>query len=452
MILRAEWVLPIAREPIVQGEVVVQNGVIVDVRRRSGTRGGVEVLDFGEAVLLPGLVNVHTHLELTALRGAIEELPFFEWIRRLVELKGLLTEQEWRDSALWGALEAAASGITTVADTSDSGATAYALSQVGLRGRVYQEVFAVQPDESAEKVLKALDDQLQQLHRATRGTLVGVGIAPHALYTVRPAVMASLREYAREKGYPVCIHAAESAEEVALLHLGAGKFAQMYEQRGIPWESLGKHPVDLLHEQGWLDENTLLVHAVQTDSRHAQLLATTQVAIAHCPQSNAKLYNGIAPLSEWVAQEVRVGLGTDSVLSNNTLDLFAEMRCAVMLQRATRGADACLTARRAVELATAGGARALGMTGQVGTLEPGKAADLCVVSLEGVHAFPNYDPYAALVFSARASDVVMTMVAGKVVYQRGEYPLLREPLANLRERLRRVVRRVRDALGEHGTG
>ncbi|MDW8290867.1 MAG: amidohydrolase, partial [Armatimonadota bacterium] len=92
MILRAEWVLPIAREPIVQGEVVVQNGVIVDVRRRSGTRGGAEVLDFGEAVLLPGLVNVHTHLELTALRGAVEELPFFEWIRRLVELKGLLTE------------------------------------------------------------------------------------------------------------------------------------------------------------------------------------------------------------------------------------------------------------------------------------------------------------------------------------------------------------------------
>jgi len=135
VILRADWVLPVARDPIEQGEVVIQNGVIVDVRRRSGTRGGADVLDFGEAIILPGLVNVHTHLELTVLRGAIEDLPFFEWIRRLVELKELLSESEWRDSALWGVLEAAASGVTTIADTTDTGASVYAMLQTGLRGR-----------------------------------------------------------------------------------------------------------------------------------------------------------------------------------------------------------------------------------------------------------------------------------------------------------------------------
>jgi len=452
VILRAEWVLPIAREPIEQGEVVVQNGVIVDVRRRSGTRGGADVYDFGEAIILPGLVNVHTHLELTLLRGAVEDLPFFEWIRRLVDLKDILTEPEWRDSALWGALEAAASGITTVADSTDSGASAHALIQVGLRGRVYQEVFAVSPEDSPQKTLRALEDQLHWLHRVTRGTLVEVGVAPHSLYTVRPAVMRALREYTQQNGYPVCIHAAESEEEVALLREGTGKFAQMYEQRGIPWEVAGKHPIDLLHEQGWLGGNTLLVHAVQTDSRHTDLFSRTGVALAHCPQSNAKLYNGVAPLSEWLAQGVTVGLGTDSVVSNNTLDLFTEMRSAVMLQRARWGVDSCLTARRAVELATAGGARALGLEQHVGTLEPGKAADLCVVSLEGMHTFPNHDPYAAIVFSARASDVVMTMVAGKVVYQRGEYPLLRESVQNLRERLRRSARRLREALSRYEPG
>lgn len=452
MILRAEWVLPVAREPIEHGEVVIQSGVIVDVRRRSGTRGGADVLDFGEAVILPGLVNVHTHLELTALRGAVEDLSFFQWIRRLVDLKGILTEQEWRDSALWGALEAATSGVTTVADVTDSGASAYALLQTGLRGRVYQEVFAVQPDQSAAKTLRELEDKLQWLHRATRGTLVEIGVAPHTLYTVRPAVMTALREYTREKGYPVCIHAAESAEEVALLQEGKGEFAQMYTERGIAWETPSKHPIDILHEQDWLDANTLLVHAVQTDAHHAELFASTGTAIAHCPQSNAKLYNGVAPLIEWLTRGVKVGLGTDSVVSNNTLDMFAEMRCAVMLQRATRGVDSCVTAHKAIEMATAGGAHVLGMAERIGTLEPGKQADLCVLSLRGAHSFPVYDPYTALVFSARASDVLMTMVAGKIVYQQGDYPLLREPVQGLRERLRRTVRRIREALNEHGTG
>ncbi len=452
MILRAEWVLPVAREPMEQGEVVVQNGVIVDVRRRSGMRGGADVLDFGEAVILPGLVNVHTHLELTVLRGAVEDLPLFEWIRRLVELKEVLSEQDWRDSALWGALEAAASGITTVADTTDSGASAYALLQTGLRGRVYQEVFAVQPDQSPTKTLSELEDKLQWLHRATRGSLVEVGVAPHTLYTVRPAVLTALREHTRQKGYPVCIHAAESADETALLQEGKGKFAQMYAERGIAWETPGKHPVHILQEGGWLDTNTLLVHAVHTDSHHAELFVSTGTAIAHCPQSNAKLFNGVAPLSEWLTHEVKVGLGTDSVVSNNTLDMFCEMRSAVLLQRATRGVHSCMTARKAIEMATTGGAHALGMAERIGTLEPGKQADLCVLSLNGAHSFPTYDPVTALVFSARASDVLMTMVAGKIVYRQGEYPLLREPVQNLRERLRHTMRRVWETLSRDGTG
>jgi len=446
MILRADWVLPVANDPIEDGEVVVRNGVIVDVRRRSGTRGGADVLDFGEAVILPGLVNTHTHLELTVLRGAIEDLPFFEWLRKLVDLKKMLSEQEWRNSALWGALEAAASGITTLADTTDTGASLYAMVQAGLRGRVYQEVFAVEPDTDAPQTLRTLEDRLQWLRRASQGTTVEVGVAPHTLYTVRPAVLQALRHYTREKGYPVCIHAGESADEIALLEKGEGKFAQMYAQRGIPWQEEGKHPLDILYEQSWLDEHTLLVHGVHTVSHHAERLASTHTAVAHCPQSNAKLCNGIAPLSEWLAQGVTVGLGTDSVVSNNTMDLFAEMRLAVTLQRAVHGVDSCLTARKAVELATTRGAQALGMAERIGTLEAGKQADLCVVSLAGVHAFPTYDPYAGLVFSARASDVLMTMVGGKVVYQQGQFPLLREPVATLRERLRYTVRRIRVGL------
>lgn len=452
MILRAEWVLPVARDPIEEGEVVVHNGVIVDVRRRSGTRGGADVLDLGEAIILPGLVNTHAHLELTALRGAAEDRPFFEWIRRLVELKKLLSEGEWRDSALWGALEAAASGITTLADTTDTGASLYAMVQAGLRGRVYQEVFAVEPDADPGGTLRTLEDRLQWLRRSAQGTPVEIGVAPHTLYTVRPHVMQALRQYTREKGYPVCIHAAESQDEIALLERGEGRFAQMYTQRGIPWQPQGKHPIDLLHEGGWLDERTLLVHCVHTSPHHTELFASTRTAVAHCPQSNAKLYNGIAPLSNWLAQGVRVGLGTDSVVSNNTLDMFAEMRSAVTLQRAFLREQACVTARRVVELATLGGAQALGMAERIGTLEPGKQADLCVLSLAGWRHFPTYNPYAALVFSARAGDVLMTMVGGKIIYQQGAFPILREDVSALRERLRHTVRRVRQVLNGDGNG
>ncbi len=451
MILRADWVVPIAGEPIEDGEVVVQNGTIVDVRRRSGIRGG-DVLELGEAVILPGFVNVHTHLELTTFRGALEDLPFFAWIRKLVRLKELLSEQEFRDSALWGALEACASGVTTLADTTDTGASLYAMVQTGLRGRVYQEVFAVEPDADAVHVLRQLDDRLTWLQRAARGTLVEVGVAPHTLYTVRSPVMHALRQFTREQAYPVCIHAAESRAEVDLLTEGKGEFAQMYAERGIAWDTPGKHPIDLLQEGGWLDEKTLLVHCVQTGARHAAIFASTRTAVAHCPQSNAKLHNGIAPLGEWLAQGVRVGLGTDSVASNNTVDLFAEMRSVVMLHRANQTTDSCLSARKAVELATIGGAKALGMQERIGTLEPGKQADLCAVSLEGVRGFPAYDPYAALVFSACATDVVLTMVGGRIVYRRGEFPLLRDPVVSLRERLRHTARRIREALRSDESG
>lgn len=452
MILRAHWVLPIAAPPIEDGEVVVRNGVIVDVRKRSGMLGGVEVIDFGDAIILPGFVNAHTHLELTALRGAIEDVPFPLWIRQLVTLKAGLTEQEWRDSALWGALEAAASGTTTVVDTTDTGASLYALVQTGLRGRVYQEVFAVEPHTSVEQTLRVLEDKMQWLQRAARGTLVEIGVSPHTLYTVRPAVMEALRSYTRINDYPVCIHVGESIAEIDLLKDGTGPFAEMYNQRGIPWEPMGKHPIDILQQQSWLDAQTLLVHCVQSDSRHADLLASTGTAVAHCPQSNAKLCNGVAPLHEWQAQSVRVGLGTDSVVSNNTLDLFAEMRFAVLSQRAVNRTDSCFTAKQAVELATIGGARALGLEGQTGTLELGKQADLCVLSTQRLHNFPSHDPYATVVFSCNASDVRMTMVAGRIAFQDGEFPLLRESVGSLRERLRRTVRRVRQPLTQEQHG
>jgi 5-methylthioadenosine/S-adenosylhomocysteine deaminase len=212
--------------------------------------------------------------------------------------------------------------------------------------------------------------------------------------------------------------------------------------------------VEYLDGLGILGPRTLLVHGVQLGVRDCERARDRQVAWAHCPKSNAKLGNGVAPLGLLLrtapgAPEPRIGLGSDSVASNNTMDLFEEMRFTVLMQRAARRAIDPLTAREAVKMATLGGARALGIDDSTGTLDVGKCADMCVVALDGLHAVPAYDPYDALVYSARASDVVCTVIGGMVKYERvraarADRRFLDVDLAPVRTRLRQAARKMQD--------
>lgn len=422
MLYRAQWVLPVSGPPVADGAVLVDGATIAAVgpyaevaRRSTGPSR-----DMGAAALLPGLVNAHSHLELTVMRGLLEDLPFRDWIARLTDVKNnRLTPADMLDSARLGALEAAAAGVTACGDTCDTGFALDALVETGMRGVVYQEVFG--PDTAqADASMAGLVAKLDALEaRRGAGDRVRVGVSPHAPYTVSAELFGRVTELALDRELPVAIHAAESEHEEMFVRDGTGPFADGLARRGIVWEGKGASTIGYLASLGVLRARPLLVHAVRATDEDLDLVATTGSRIAHCPKSNAKLGHGAAPLAKMLARGIAVGLGTDSVASNNTCDLVDEARAAVMLARVFGAHYGALSARKALELATLGGARALGIDDITGTLEPGKRADMCAVSLAGLHVEPVYDPEAAIVFSSSARDVTFTTVDGAVVFDRG---------------------------------
>lgn len=416
MILRAHWVLPVSSDPIENGEVVVENDRIVEVRQQGQPVSGDEVIDFGESILMPGMVNVHTHLEYTGLRGQVEQVPFFAWLRALVELKAKTPPEKWLEFANQGAKECLASGITTVSDNTDSGVTVEALARSGLRGRVYQEVFSLGSDKTDEQIIEELDAKLEG-HRKTLkrwevSDRVGLGISPHAVYTVRDSLLRKIALLAKERGLPLSIHAAESSSEVVLTRTGSGEFADLLKERGVHYTIPRLNPIEYLDTIGMMGEQTQLVHCVRAEPYEIKMMAKAKCSVAHCPRSNAKLLSGIAPLQEMMRSGVRVGLGTDSVVSSGSFDMFEEMRCAMWLQRAGRHAYKP-GSKGWVEMATIGGASALGLADETGTLESGKKADLCAVRIDRTAFTGVPDPYTALVSVAYATDVCFTMVDGR---------------------------------------
>lgn len=418
----ARWVLPVDAPPIPDGEVVVEDGCIAAVRPRRAPVG--ECRDFGDAILMPGLVNAHSHLEYTALRGFLEDIPFFPWIRALTAAKASLSPEDWLWSARLGALECLAAGITTVGDNTDAGVTMRVLTESGLRGIVYQELFGIDDREPVPPIMDALRAKIA-LHRQLSSDRVGVGVSPHALYTIRPALFTSLQTYVAEERLPTSIHIARSPAESLLTERGEGPFAEMYARRGIQWDAPYATPTQYGAAQGAFTPQSLAVHCVHQTPEDIALLASQGAAVIHCPKSNAKLGAGVAPLSRWLRTEgLRVGLGTDSAVSNNTLDLFEEMRFALLMQRAVQEDVEAVTAREVVRLATLGGAEAMGLASQIGSLTPGKRADLIGVRLNRPHAIPATDPYSALVYAARADDVLFALCDGEILYADGVWPTL----------------------------
>ena len=454
---RAAWVLPISAPPIENGEVIVEDGRIIAVRPAASPPDS-HCRDLGDAIILPGLVNVHTHLDYTVMRGLLEDIEFFPWIRELTARKAALDWDDWMASAHFGAAEALSSGITTIGDCTDSGAALHGANALGLGGIVYQEVFGIDESQSVPSIIATLAAKVESLRDSAEGSRLEVGISPHAPYTVRRELFAALRDYAKSDNLPVCIHAAESRAEAELMHAHTGAIAEMFTRRGITWETPHVSTVAYLDSLGMLSPRTLLVHGVQVSASDRHVIAEKGVAWAHCPKSNAKLGNGVAPLGilgrkfpegthqdDYGVNVPRIGLGSDSVASNNTLDLFEEMRFAVLMQRGAHHRIMALTAREAVEMATLGGAKSLGLDAEIGTLEAGKRADLCAVRLNGLHSAPAYYPYNALVYAARASDVCLTVIGGETLYDTAHsQPFLHFDIRECRENLHLAAAKMRN--------
>jgi 5-methylthioadenosine/S-adenosylhomocysteine deaminase len=411
--LSARWVLPADGAPVEHGALLIGPdgriaavGPELDVPRPPG----VALEDFGDAVLLPGLINTHTHLELTGLEGEPPGPDFADWIRRLREAKAARAPDAYLDAARRGLADCLAAGVTTVADTGDSGAVIQALAEAGGSGIAYQEVFGPHPDQR-EGSLAGLRQRVGHLGRFVTER-VRVGVSPHAPYTVSGPLYAATSEWARREGLPVAVHLAESPAESALLERGAGPFAEAWRRRGIPVPlPPGRTPVAWLEEHGVLSDRTLCIHVVQAGPGDVARLARAGASVAHCPLSNRAHGHGAAPLGAFLAAGIRVGLGTDSTVSVGRLDLLAEARAA----RVLGGLDAA----RALALCTIEGARALGMDGEIGSLAPGKWGDCAVIR-------PPRGAAAAApeeqVLASGPRDVLATFVGGRDVHRTSRMP------------------------------
>jgi cytosine/adenosine deaminase-related metal-dependent hydrolase len=423
-VLSADWVLPVEGDPIPDGAVAIENGRIAAVGPAAELGRGTR---FEGSAIVPGFVNAHSHLEYAVYAGFGDALPFGTWLLLHIARKDLLDTGQMKAIARRGAADCLASGITTVGDASYSGSAVPACAELGLRAIVYLEVFGATTEQ--------IDSRFHANHERIAGFLsdrVRVGISPHAPYSCSAELYAACLEL----GLPVATHLAESAAEHEWLTQGTGVWEQFRDALPPPPGTTGIH---LLADRGLLSRDLLAAHCVTVDETEIELLATNEVAVAHCPRSNALLGCGIAPLADLREAGLRVGIGTDSPASTPSFDMFEELRTAVYTARAReRRADA-LTAADVLELGTLGGARALALDEEVGSLVPGKRADLAIVSLAASPYVPVEDPAAAVVFGGSPDRVTATLVDGETRYEKGtfEWHEVRSTSASARGRMLR---------------
>jgi len=403
-ILSADWVVPVEGLPIEDGAIAIANDGTIAAVGTAADLGGGERHD--GCVIVPGFVNAHSHIEYAVYAGFGDGLPFVPWIGMHIQRKEVLDLDDMVAIATVGAHECLRSGITTVGDCSFSGAAATAAAATGLRAIVYLEVFG--------QDVSALDrfHEMRARIEPVLSDRVRVGISPHAPYTCTIEVYRACAAL----GLPQATHFAESAAEREWLVSGAGDWSPL---AGFLVPPPGETGIRLLAAEGLLGRGLIAAHCVHVDGEEIALLATHGVGVAHCPRSNGYLGCGVAPLEELRAAGIAVSIATDSPASTPSFDMFEEIRSTIIGTRSRAGRPDALSAAEALELATLGGARVLGLADHIGSLVAGKQADLTVISLAGSPFDPVEDPVMAAVLGGSPDRVAATLVAGEERYLKG---------------------------------
>jgi 5-methylthioadenosine/S-adenosylhomocysteine deaminase len=408
------------------GAVAIDGSDIVAVDTSDNVRQqfrGRQTIDAAGQVVMPGLVNTHTHAPMVLYRGLADDLALDEWLTKYIfpaEAKSVSPEFVRAGTKL-ATLEMIQSGTTTYADMYYfEEEIAAETKAAGLRGVLGQTVIQF-PVADAKTPAEGLARAERFIQAFRNDPLITPAVAPHAIYTNDSATLKAAREMSVRYGVPTLIHVAETQAE-----------AMTARERGSPTV------VSYLDSLGFLGPGVLAAHAVWVNDSDMALLKSRGVGISHNPESNMKLASGIAPVKAYLAQGLAIGLGTDGAASNNDLDMFEAMRAASFLQKVSTLDPTAVSAKAAVRMATIGGARALGMDKQIGSLEAGKRADLILVSMEASRQTPMYDPLSHLVYVTRGDDVRTTIVNGKVL-MRDRKVLTLDAAAVLRDARRRAA-------------
>jgi 5-methylthioadenosine/S-adenosylhomocysteine deaminase len=419
---------------VANGAVAIRDGAIVAVGARRAVESRFRArrsIDAGGRLVLPGFVNGHTHAPMTLLRGVKDDVDLMTWLTKyMFPIEKRFVSREF---VRWGALlacwEMIASGTTTFADGYFyEEEVARAADESGLRALPGQGIFDV-PTPDSKTSAEGLARAERMLSDWSGHPRITPSLCPHACYTVDPDTFVRTMRLAERYDAPVQTHLAESPAEIALVG-----------------ERYATTPVRHLATLGVLNERLVAAHCVCVDDEEIAMLAASGTGVVHCPESNMKLASGVAPVPRMLAAEVRLGLGTDGAASNNDLDMIGEMGSAARLHKVATLDPTAAPAHAVLRMATLGGARALHMEDRIGSLEPGKRADLIVLGLSGPGALPLYDAASHVVYSTRADAVETVIVEGRVLMDRRKIRTL--DVEEIGRRVGRFGRKIRAALPE----
>ena len=399
MIVTADWVLPVSRPPIREGAVFIRGRRIADigtVAELTARHPRAVVNTYPGCVVLPGLVNAHTHLSLTALAGLVPSMPFPDWLRRISAATRALDADDFAASVAAGAMACLRTGATVAGDIAYGPEALSTAGDMGLGGVFFWEVLGIEAEE-----LPAALERLEFPRDATEcaGGRLRCGVSPHAPYTSGPGLLAAAHRFAAGRRAPYMVHIAESSHEVRLLVRGGGPLAPVAQRLARGFTPPRTSPVTYLRDLGVL-EGAVAVHCVHITADEAEMLATRAQGVVLCPRSNRYLHNGAPPVAMLHGLGADMAVGTDSAASNDAIDLFAEAR-------ALGGLDPELTEKRLLSMLTLEGARVLGVQDLLGSLEPDKQADLVIVACA-----PTDDPVASVVRTGSPERVRAVMSAG----------------------------------------
>ena len=406
------------------GALAIGNGLIAEAgpaEEIAARWQAEEYLDLANMLVLPGLVNAHSHAAMTFLRGLADDMPLMDWLtRRIFPVEARLTARIVRLGSLLGFAEMLRTGTTACMDMYlFEGAVLEAAEGSGIRCLGGEGVFGF-PSAACKDAAEALEKTRQLAFRYAGHERISVAVNCHSVYTTTPEIVAACRDLALELNLLLHMHLAETKEETARCLAGHGR-----------------RPLDYCHNLGVLEAHCTFAHVVDVTRAELELLAAKGACVAHNPSSNMKLASGAAPLAAMLELGMKVGLGTDGPASNNQCNMFQEMGRTALLHKLMSGDPATVPARAVLDMATLGGAAALRWP-KLGALAPGMAADLTALDLNEPNLQPMYVPESHLVYAATGHEVRLTMVGGEVLYRDGkfsrfDYHALRREVQTLRD-------------------
>lgn len=375
VIIKADYILPIITPPIQNGAIYIKDGVIIECDTDSKISSlDKRVMELKNVCLLPGFVNAHTHLELTNLKDKIPYRgSFIQWIREIIEAKKDWNEKNYIDSLKLGIKQLITSGTTTVADITTSGLSPQILSTSNLRCRIYKEITGFKSD----MISQVIASQKQYLSNFQPTNLVDFGLAPHSSYSVNPKLLRELSNLANNNNLPLSIHIAEAKEEMEFLMKGEGDAVNLLKELNVwdnNWKPQGLTPVKYLNSLNMLNSNIIGVHLNYIDDEEIEILKEKRVGIVHCPKSHKFFKREDFPIQKLINKGIIIALGTDSLASNDTLNMLEEMK---ELKRRYKD----LSAETILKLATINGAKVLKLDDKIGTLQSDKKADIIGIRL-----------------------------------------------------------------------